>query len=175
LSPTDHWLLKPGVLRASPWRRALGALFSIAFGGVFLWFMLPEIVANLAAARWSEGSCTIVTSAAGTQAPTEPAGETLYRVFVRFTYQVGGRSYESTRYRFVNPFVNDQAKVEAAARAYPVGATVPCFIDPNDATQAVLDRKHSPFALAALLPAAFVALGTWSLAWVGLDVVRGRA
>jgi hypothetical protein len=142
---------------------------------VFLYFMLPEIVANLAAARWSEGACTIVTSAAGTQAPTDPSGETLYRVFVRFTYEVGGRSYESTRYRFVNPYVNDQAEVEAATRDYPAGATVPCFIDPDDPTQAVLDRKLSPFALAALLPAAFVALGTWSLAWVGLDVVRGRS
>jgi hypothetical protein len=163
------------VLRASPARRTLGALFSIAFGGVFLYFMLPEIVANLAAAKWSEGSCTIVTSAAGTQRPTEPAGETLYRVFVRFTYRVGDRSYESTRYRFVNPFVNDQAKVEAVARDYPVGATVPCFIDPDDAAQAVLDRSFSPFALAALLPAAFVALGAWSLAWVGWDVARRRS
>lgn len=171
----DHWLQRPGALRASPTRRALGSLFCIAFGGVFLWFMVPEIAANLAAANWTESTCTIVSSGTGTQRPTEPAGEPLYRVEVTYTYRVAAQLYQSTRYRFVNPYVNDRARVEAAARDFPIGATVPCFIASDDPEEAVLDRSFSPFALAALLPAAFVALGVWSLAWVGMDVVRGRS
>jgi hypothetical protein len=174
MNTPDHWMLKPRALRASPWRRALGALLCVAFGAVFLWFMAPEILANLRAAHWSEGSCTIVSSRAGTQAPTEPSGETLYRVEAEYSYRVGAETHESTRYRFVNPYVNDPARVAATLRDYPVGATVSCFIDPDDPEQAVLDRSFSPFALAALLPAAFVALGVWSLAWVGWDVVKRR-
>jgi hypothetical protein len=175
VTETEHWMQKPGVLRASPTRRALGALVCIAFGSVFLYFMLPEIWGNLGARGWTESSCTILSSAAGSQRPAEPAGERLYRVDVRYRYEVGGQAYESTRYRFVNAYVNDQAKVEAAVRDYPVGATVPCFIDPDDATQAVLDRGFSPFALAALVPASFVLLGVWSLLWVAWDVARRRA
>jgi hypothetical protein len=36
---------------SSRWQRVGGALFALSFGGIFLYFLVPEIVANLAAAR----------------------------------------------------------------------------------------------------------------------------
>ena len=116
--------------------------------------------------------CTIVESRLAAQSPTDPGGETLYRPEVRYRYRVGPSDFESTRYRFVNAFRNDESGAAAAVRAYPAGATVSCFVDPADPSEAVLDRGFSPLTAVILLPAAFVALGIWSLALVARD--RGR-
>jgi hypothetical protein len=159
----------------SPWRRAGGALFLIVFGGVFLYFLVPEVVANFASARWTQRSCTILSSAADRERQIThdtTANEMLYRTSVRYSYQVGTRRFESTRYRFIDPFTDNRAAVESAAATYSAGAVVPCYVDPDDPTQAVLDRRLSPFMLIALLPGAIAGLGLLTLANVGIEAVK---
>lgn len=174
-------LLEPRVLVMSPlytsWRQVPGALFLVAFGGVFLYFLMPEIIANFASVHWMQTSCTILSSGADrdrTVRSDPHAQETVYRVNVRYSYRVGGREFESTPYRFVDPFTDNQAAVEGAAARYSVGAVVSCYVDPADSTQAVLDRRLSPFMLIALLPGAITGLGVWSLVDVCAEPLRKR-
>jgi len=49
---------------------------------------------------------------------------------------------------------------------------VSCYVNPNNPTQAVLDRRLSPFMLIVLLPGAIAGLGMWQLAEVGVEIVR---
>jgi hypothetical protein len=96
----------------------------------------------------------------------------LYRVDVRYVYQAAGDRYESTRYRFVDPFTDNGSAVETAVARFGPGAVVPCFVDPDDPRQAVLDRRVSPFLLIVLLPAAIADLGLWEVAGVGVEFWR---
>lgn len=156
-------------------RRAAGALGLILFAAPFLYFLVPEIAANLTAAHWTPASCTILASRVDRQRVRDgEETQPLYRFDVRYVYRAGVARYESTRYRFVDPFTDNSAAVERAAMQYPAGAVVPCFVDPDDATQAVLDRRLSPFMLIVLLPGAIAGLGLWSLAGIGMETARER-
>ena len=97
----------------------------------------------------------------------------MYRLDVRYSYRTAAGPRESTRYRFIDPFTDNQAAVEAAAARYPAGTEAACYVDPDDAANAVLDRRLSPFMLLALLPAAIAAFGAWSLVEVLIDIARG--
>lgn len=169
----DHWMVTARRHPSSPARRVGGGLFLVLFGGVFLYFLVPEIWANLSAANWRETSCTILSSRVGTEeSGTGEERTTLYRVEMRYVYEWAASRYESTRYRFIDPYVNDQNAAEAAVARYPPGSVVPCYLDPGDPRQAVLDRRLSPFMLIALLPAAITGLGLWTLAGISVEMLR---
>jgi hypothetical protein len=38
-----------------------GGVLTLSFGGIFLYFLVPEIVANLAAVRWTRSACRILS------------------------------------------------------------------------------------------------------------------
>ena len=155
-------------------RRLGGGLLVTAFGGLFLYFLLPEILSNLAAANWTLTPCTILSSRVGSE-ETHDGDErrTLYRLDVRYSYRSATGRRESTRYRFIDPFTDNRAAVEAAAARYVAGAETTCYVDPDDSANAVLDRRLSPFMLIVLLPAAIAALGLWNLVELLIDVWRG--
>lgn len=155
------------------WRQVGGALCLALFGGTFLYFLVPEILANLAAANWNAASCRILSSGIMTQEPrNSEEGDILYRVAVHYSYEAAAQRYESRRYRFVDPFTNDRIAAETAVAGYAPGSVVSCYVDPDDPRQAVLDRNLSPFALIALLPAAIAALGLWLLVEIGVEALR---
>jgi hypothetical protein len=170
---SEHWMTSARRHPSSRWRRGGGGLFLVLFGGVFLYFLVPEILANLAAASWTPASCTILSSGVTTQESRDgEERQTLYRVDVRYAYDAAAGRLESTRYRFVDPFTDNRAAAETAAARYAAGAVVPCFVDPDDSAQAVLDRRLSPFMLIVLLPAAIAGLGLWSLLGIAVETVR---
>ena len=159
----------------SRWQRLGGGVLTLVFGGIFLYFLVPDIVANLAAARWTLSSCRILASSVGSERlidqPDEPQ-RTLYRLNVTYSYETAAGSQRSTRYRFIDPFTDNRPAAESMAAQYSPGAVVPCYVDPDDPTQAVLDRRLSPFMLIVLLPAAIASLGVWSLAELCVEVLR---
>jgi hypothetical protein len=68
---------------ASRLRRATGGLFTLLFGWVFLYFLLPGIVANLAAAGWTLSACEVLSSGVARQESSDGADQpqrTLYRL-----------------------------------------------------------------------------------------------
>lgn len=165
---------RPWVHLSSRWQRAGGGVFLVLFGGTFLFFLVPEIVANLAAAKWIETPCTILSSDVATQISRDGEYQaTLYRADVRYAYQSTANRYESTRYRFIDPYTDNRPAAESAVARYAPGSVVSCYVDPRDPRQAVLDRRLSPFMLIVLLPAAIAGFGLWILAEIGVEVLRG--
>ena len=169
----EHWMIPARGNLYSRWQRTGGGLFALAFGGIFLYFLVPEILAHLAAARWTPASCTILSSGVKRDESRDGAEQReLYRFDVRYSYNTPAGRRESTRYRFIDPFTDNRAAAETAAARYHVGAVVPCYLDPGDSAQAVLDRRLSPFMLIVLVPAAIAGLGLSNLAGVFIDIVR---
>lgn len=147
----------------------------LLFGGVFLYFLAPEILASLAAARWTLSSCTILSSGVGSQESSDrdvAQRQTLYRLNVRYSYETAAGPQQSTRYRFIDPLTDNRAAAETGAARYYPGAVVPCYVDSNDPTEAVLERRLSPFMLIVLLPVAIAGLGLWELAKLSVEILR---
>jgi len=152
-----------------------GSLLFILFGGIFLYFLIPEIFLNFRAARWNAATCTILSARIAEQESREDGeSRTLYRVDVRYSYEAGGMRHESTRYRFVDPYTDNRSAMQRTVDSFRAGSIVPCYIDPAHPEQAVLDRRLSPFNLIVLLPAAFVALGLWSVGALLVESIRGQ-
>ncbi|WP_434391345.1 DUF3592 domain-containing protein [Melittangium boletus] len=66
------------------------------------------------------------------------AGKNSHGFAVRYTYEVQGVAYESTRYRYAAWSSSNKRRVEDFARRFPVGARVPVFYDPESPGEAVL-------------------------------------
>ena len=58
----DHWMNSAQTKPPSRWRRVGGALLLLLFGGIFLYFLVPEIARNLAAAGWDSVFCIVLSS-----------------------------------------------------------------------------------------------------------------
>ena len=64
-----------------------------------------------------------------------------YTVEVTYTYTLDKKSYHSTRYSVAgNPGGDTQEQTELLARGFRIGDEVKVYVDPNDPTQAVLER-----------------------------------
>lgn len=71
--------------------------------------------------------------------------------YVRYTYEVDGKRYESDTFFFTGWGYNDYVEAKKKVDNYPVGATVTAYYDPDAPEVAVLDNSfptNTPFALA---------------------------
>jgi Protein of unknown function (DUF3592) len=85
---------------------------------------------------------------------------TLHRPEIQIRYEVNGRKYEVWAYTAVNPYSSGSAGKDAIISQFRVGATYPCWYDPQHPGRAVLVRGYTWFPYVMLiLPAAFLAGG----------------
>ena len=145
-------------------------LFALPFlvaGGLLTWFFLVVPGSRLLAAQgWQETPCVILTS--GVEESSDSDGTT-YRVAIAYTYTVSGVRYQSDRYDFLGAYSSGyQGKAKVVER-YPPGAVTTCYVDPEDPSQAVLDRRFKAIYLFALLPLLFLGAGVG----MGLAGLRG--
>ena len=147
-------------------------LFALPFlvaGGLLTWFLL--IVPGrklLDAQRWQPTPCVVLTS--GVEESSDSDGTT-YRVAISFTYSVSGIRHQSDRYDFMGAYSSGyDGKAEVVAR-YPPGTEATCYVDPDEPSQAVFDRRIKPIYLIALLPLLFLGAGA-GMAYAGLAGMR---
>lgn len=156
-----------------------GAGCAVAIFGVFLLaglgflaiFAVP-VWRNLEARSWVEVPCEILESSVATHSGDDGA---TYSVAVRFRYHVDGREHVSERYDF---FPGSTSGYDGKARIVerlPPGARTVCYVDPDDPSEAVLDRSFTTEYLFALLPLAFVAAGAGGIVVVLVSSRRSRS
>jgi hypothetical protein len=157
--PPEHWLTAARP-HATVGRQICAGLLLMAFGGVFLYFLLPELLMNLRASGWPTASCTIIESklASSYSSDTEET-RLLFRADIRYSYEYGGQRYEATCYRFANPYTNDESAAAATVRKYPAGKQATCYVNSDTPEVAVLDRSISPYHLFTIIPTLFALLG----------------
>jgi hypothetical protein len=135
---------------------AFFGLFALV-GGVATWFVTIRPLAGLVAARsWVETPCTILASQV---AESSDSDGTTYKVDVRYSYVFAGGEHRSERYDFFNAYSSGyQGKADVVAR-YPPGARTVCYVNPDDPSEAVIDRSPGPRYLVGLVPLVFLFIG----------------
>jgi hypothetical protein len=94
-----------------------------------------------------------------------------YRPVIQIRYEVNGRKYEVWAHDTLGVFSSDKAAVEARIDRFQVGATYPCWYDPDRPDQAVLERGQVGGAYAWLI----LPLGLLTVGGIGMVVARRLA
>lgn len=138
------------------------SVFLVA-GCAVLYFMILGPVRDFASSgSWQETTCTVLSSKVGEHSDSDG---TTYSVDVVYTYSFGGRGYQSDRFGFLKASSSGyEGKAETVAR-YPVGARVPCWVNPSNPEKAVLSRDLSWEWLLVLLPLTFITVGGGGIVW----------
>ncbi|HEX8439976.1 DUF3592 domain-containing protein [Archangium sp.] len=139
----------------------LFVLFWSAVTLLFDGFILRGIVGQLQALSYSRTTGTITYSEVSEK--TDSDGTT-YGFVVRYAYEVDGRAYEGTRYRYSQSSSSNKAPARALKERFHEGATVPVFHSPEAPEEAVLEtgvRGYELFFLLFMSPFNLVMLGGW--------------
>lgn len=132
--------------------------------GCGLGFVVTRAVArHLSARGWAETTATIQHVYLDSHHSRK--GRTSYRVGCAYTYHFGGRDYAGYRVGFSESSDNigswHRTTYQRLNDAHERGQTVPCFVNPADPTQALLDRDLRFWLLFVMLlaPALFGGMG----------------
>jgi hypothetical protein len=129
------------------------SVFLLVGLGVSLFFVTPALKV-LEARSWPAVPCTILSSEVGSH---QGEDSTTYSVDVSYAYTVQGREHKSDRYRFLGGSSGGrQAKERIVRRLPPLTRTV-CYVNPDDPSDAVLNRDFGAEYAAGLVPLVFVA------------------
>jgi Protein of unknown function (DUF3592) len=145
------------------------SLFLLMGGAIsYLFFVRP--VLNVEQARnWPAVACRIISS----RVQSHSGKSTTYSIDILYAYNVDGREYRSNRYDFMGGSSGGYGGKAEIVSHYPPGATGPCYVNPHDPTEAVLERSLRPTMLVGLFPLVFLFLGAGGLVWVLCGGGRG--
>jgi hypothetical protein len=83
-----------------------------------------------------------------------------YHPEIKIQYEVGGRKYEVWTYDTIVSFSTDRAAQQAIVDSFRVGATYPCWYDPDRPDRAILVRGRAWYSYGAIIvPIVFLAFG----------------
>ena len=142
--------------------KGCGTLFFglfFAMGMLFVVFILGEGLKQVAPWRWVETPCTILSSTVDETDDDEKP----YRPFVRYRFEVDGRSYEGNQLSRSSGATASYDRARDLARRYRPGATATCRVDPDHPALSVLERTMPWIFLVVLFPMIFVAIGAGGL------------
>ncbi|MCB0343640.1 MAG: DUF3592 domain-containing protein [Bdellovibrionales bacterium] len=84
---------------------------------------------------------------------------TTYSVDILYRYEVQGRQYKSNTYDFIGGSSSGYESKRKIVNEHPKGKKVPCYVNPNDPAEAVLDREIGFGFLLGLIPLIFGSIG----------------
>jgi hypothetical protein len=146
--------------------------FSLVFlvcGLAFASFFFPSLLKVIDARSWPVLQCTILGSEVITHPGDGESGPT-YSLNVFYTYTFAGREYKANRYRFLSNSAGDLEDNQQVARSLPPRARVPCYVNPAEPAESVLDRSMNGGYAFGLFPLLFLVLGLGGI----ILAMRGR-
>lgn len=136
--------------------------FFAAMGGLILVFMGNLALEILDTHRWKKVECTIISS----RVVRESGREDPYVLSVKYTYTVNGEEFTSEKLSTQNKRSSDHSKVNRLARKYKPDSTATCYVDPQNPSNAILERESLWFLLIGFVPLIFVAVGLGGIYFV---------
>jgi hypothetical protein len=146
------------------WLAAFFGVFFIA-GAAVAWFAgIHPLLSILAAKSWEAVPCTVLSSRV--QSHSSDDGST-YSIDILYGYEFKGHEYKSSRYDFVTGSSSGHQAKADVVRQYPAGKKTSCFVNPNDPTEAVLNRgfRMAILGWGLLFPIPFLAVGLGGMIW----------
>lgn len=143
---------------------AIFLVVGLLAGRTFLW----EPLRNAVRARsWVEAPCVVLSS----EVERHRGDETdTFRVAIRYRYSFGGATYESGRYDFEPRPSSGRSAKQAIVARHPAGLESTCFVNPENPSEAVVDRGLGAWTWFGLFPLPFVLVGAGGI-W---SVIRSR-
>jgi hypothetical protein len=86
-----------------------------------------------------------------------------YSVNIFYTYEINGRVFKSNTYDFAGGSSSGYEGKQAVVARHPRGTRTVCYVNPEDPTDAALERGFVPLMWFGLLPLLFVAIGAGGL------------
>jgi hypothetical protein len=129
--------------------------FFAGFGfGYFLIF--PAAMEYLDSGNWIKTSCMIKSSRVQTH---DGSDSTTYSVDIVYEYVFNRQAFRSSRYKFIGGSSSGYQGKAAVVRQYPAGKPAVCYVNPNNPSDAVLNRQLGAEAFLALIPILFMIIG----------------
>jgi hypothetical protein len=141
-----------------------GAWCGVLFGGCFVTLasvflvviIVSMVIPTIGAQRWPSTQCTILTSKVeqhqGDDGPT-------YSPEITFEWTVDGEKYQGGQY-YIRTFSGSRSYADSVVDQYKVGSVAECFYDPDDPSNAVLNRDIGWITfLIPLIPIVFLVVG----------------
>jgi len=167
------WKGAPGVLRAGAGESiserarsteglgrkiglAIGLVFTAVGGGLSIFLLFVPLARLAVAATWIETPAIVVGSTIRSWSTDDG---TAYRADILYEYRAEGRTWRSNRRSFFPVGSGDYDDQQAVTDRYPEGTALVCFVDPDDPSRSVLDRRPSPVYLIGLFPLVFLLVG----------------
>src|SRR5262249_7208586 len=152
--PVDQQAFKP-----PRWFWFIWSSIFLLVGSVFLYVLTIRPLWSIGrAADWAATPCTVVSSELKME-PSTDAGSPgpTYSIEIVFHYRYGDRDYQCDRYDFVTMSSNTSVGTkERVVRTHPPGMRTTCYVNPNDPSEAVLNRGLTNEMWWGLFPIPFV-------------------
>jgi hypothetical protein len=144
-----------------------GGLFILFFTGIGIWLILRSISERKKvneSATWPSVTGVITENSIDENAlSSDDDNIPSYSPNISYTYQVGGKNYESSRLMFGARQGGSYKSAAAVASRYPVGASTPVFYNSADPIEAVLERQSKSSSVALILGIVFLTLSLCTL------------
>jgi hypothetical protein len=126
-----------------------------AVGAIFVWLMWASFQRARIMDAWSAVPCLILESRLAEEIlnPNTPVN---YRPVIRYRYEVGGQSLESSRIRRIETKSARRPKMESLLAAFPPGSEATAWVNPSNPADAVLVRDKRTAIYSIWFPALFV-------------------
>lgn len=141
--------------------RVGGTVFGLVFfaaGLLFAWLVATSFAGSLAPYRWPASECTIETARLE-ENPGASEESQRFRFFASYRYDAQGLERRSDVVRPGYAGSRDFDSARELFETYPVGARVPCSVDPEDPERAMLLRPALWSGLLLLFPLLFCGIG----------------
>ncbi len=136
---------------------AFGLVFLIAGVGSFYAVMIAPLFTTIKAQSWNQAQATILSSDVITSRGNK---STTYRADIKFQYEYQNVVYKSETWNTDwATSSGSKSGAEATVKRYPAGSNHPCYVNPNDPAQAVLDRSYQVSNLFGLFTLLFIIIG----------------
>ena len=133
-------------------------------GMAALWYLtLSPVIFHFSSGRWVETPATVISCELVSSRHSGRATSS-FRIAISYEYQYDGKTYVGDRYDAFQSrlFSNvDEAGMQEIVRRHPVGTRIVCLVNPDEPSQALVDRS---------LPGAY-----YLIAWFPLAVIAGGA
>lgn len=135
--------------------RIFGFVFCSMFFGIgclFLWMIAIQPMLKIQAAKkWVETPCTITKS--------EVKGNDSYKVVIEYDYDFNGQQFHGDQYNFFDMSTGGRTSKERVVAKYKEGSQKSCYVDPDNPSDSVINRKGSGSLWWGLFPIPFILIG----------------
>ncbi|BDS06823.1 hypothetical protein NT6N_18630 [Oceaniferula spumae] len=139
------------------------SVFGLAGLGLLFFLIIPQAMKYFDAKGWEETPAKVVWSAVRSH---DSDDGTTYSVDIFYRYEFDGREYKSNTTGLMSGSSSGRSSKQEKVKNHPPGKEIVCYVNPDKPWQALLERDLGWWALFALFPLPFIAIGVGGLWWM---------